>query len=78
MPVPAAHFVNGNPLAGPFPAHLEQAVFGLGWWGKRIIISLAGSDKITITHGIDLAPALAAQDIEDLIAYLLFLEPSHD
>ena len=36
---------------------MRAAVFGLGWWGKRIIISLADSKKITITHGIDLAPA---------------------
>ena len=34
MPVPKAHFVNGNPLRGPFPAHLEQAIFGMGcFWG---------------------------------------------
>jgi len=34
MPVPAAHFVNGNPLRGPFPPHLQQAVFGMGcFWG---------------------------------------------
>ena len=30
------HYVNGNPIAGPFPAHLEQAVFGLGcFWGAE-------------------------------------------
>lgn len=34
MPVPAAHFVNGNPLRGPFPQNLQQAVFGMGcFWG---------------------------------------------
>lgn len=34
MPVPAAHFVTGNPLKGPFPAGLQQAVFGMGcFWG---------------------------------------------
>ena len=34
MPVPARHFVNGNPLRGPFPAPLRQAVFGMGcFWG---------------------------------------------
>ena len=34
MAVPAAHFVNGNPLQGPFPDHLEQAMFGMGcFWG---------------------------------------------
>lgn len=31
-----AHFVNGNPIQGPFPAHLRQAVFGLGcFWGAE-------------------------------------------
>ena len=35
-PVPAAHFVNGNPLVGPFPSHLQQVVFGLGcFWGAE-------------------------------------------
>ena len=34
MPVPAAHYVNGNPLKGPCPAHLRQALFGMGcFWG---------------------------------------------
>jgi len=34
MAVPAAHFVNGNPMEGPFPQHLQQAVFGMGcFWG---------------------------------------------
>ena len=36
MPVPDRHFVNGNPLKGPFPAHLRTAVFGLGcFWGAE-------------------------------------------
>jgi peptide-methionine (S)-S-oxide reductase len=36
MPVPARHHVNGHPLQGPFPAGLEQAVFGLGcFWGAE-------------------------------------------
>ncbi len=36
MPVPATHFVNGAPLEPPFPAGLEQAVFGLGcFWGAE-------------------------------------------
>ena len=30
------HFVNGNPIRGPFDATLEQAVFGLGcFWGAE-------------------------------------------
>ncbi|WP_137887112.1 peptide-methionine (S)-S-oxide reductase MsrA [Pseudomonas sp. 2FE] len=36
MPVPTGHFVNGHPLQGPFPAGLEQAIFGLGcFWGAE-------------------------------------------
>src|SRR3954454_4976368 len=36
MPIPATHFVNGNPIAPPFPAGLEQAVFGMGcFWGAE-------------------------------------------
>ena len=36
MPVPERHHVNGHPLKGPFPAGLEQAVFGLGcFWGAE-------------------------------------------
>jgi len=36
MPVPEAHFVNGHPLKGPFPAGLREAVFGLGcFWGAE-------------------------------------------
>ena len=36
MPVPAAHHVNGARLQPPFPAGLEQALFGLGcFWGAE-------------------------------------------
>lgn len=36
VPVPAAHFVNGNPLQPPFPAHLQQALFAMGcFWGAE-------------------------------------------
>jgi peptide-methionine (S)-S-oxide reductase len=36
MTVPAAHFVNGNALQGPFPAGLQQALFALGcFWGAE-------------------------------------------
>jgi len=36
MPVSSRHYVNGNPIVPPFPAHLEQALFGLGcFWGAE-------------------------------------------
>jgi peptide-methionine (S)-S-oxide reductase len=37
-PIPTAerHFVNGNPLKGPYPEGTERAVFGLGcFWGAE-------------------------------------------
>jgi len=36
MPVPAAHYVNGHPIVPPFPAGLEQVIFGMGcFWGAE-------------------------------------------
>src|SRR5690349_21600521 len=36
MPVADRHTVTGNPLVGPFPANLRQAMFGLGcFWGAE-------------------------------------------
>jgi peptide-methionine (S)-S-oxide reductase len=36
MPVPAQHYVNGNPLVGPWPVGYEVSVFGLGcFWGAE-------------------------------------------
>ena len=36
MPVPDSHYVNGNPLQGPFPENMQEAVFGLGcFWGAE-------------------------------------------
>lgn len=42
--VSAQHFVNGNRIAPPFPAGLEQAVFGLGcfWGAEKRFWSLPG------------------------------------
>ncbi|MGE5130825.1 MAG: peptide-methionine (S)-S-oxide reductase MsrA [Sphingomonadaceae bacterium] len=36
LSVPERHFVNGHPLKPPFPAGMQQAVFGMGcFWGAE-------------------------------------------
>ena len=36
MQVPDRHFVNGQPLVGPFPTRLQQVQFGMGcFWGAE-------------------------------------------
>ncbi|MFI5981558.1 peptide-methionine (S)-S-oxide reductase MsrA [Streptomyces sp. NPDC051555] len=42
--LPSRHTVLGNPLAGPYPAHLEVADFGLGcfWGAERIFWQTPG------------------------------------
>ena len=44
VPVPAAHFVSGSPLTGPFPEDTEVAVFGMGcfWGAERRFWKMAG------------------------------------
>jgi peptide-methionine (S)-S-oxide reductase len=44
MRIPETHFVNGHPLAPPYPAGLELAMFGLGcfWGAEKIFWQLPG------------------------------------
>src|SRR5690606_13783524 len=44
MPTAERHFVNQRPLAGPYPAGLETALFGLGcfWGAERVFWQIDG------------------------------------
>ena len=44
MPVPERHFVNRQPLAGPYPQGMQEAVFGLGcfWGAERVFWQAPG------------------------------------
>jgi peptide-methionine (S)-S-oxide reductase len=44
MPLPEQHFVNHHQLAGPYPAGMEKAVFGLGcfWGAERVFWEAPG------------------------------------
>lgn len=40
---------------------LRTAVIGLGWWGRQIVNCLKDSPRFRVTHGVDVAPAAAAE-----------------
>tara|TARA_R110000823_G_scaffold210224_5_gene340493 strand:+ start:32617 stop:33243 length:627 start_codon:yes stop_codon:yes gene_type:complete len=65
MPVPAAHYVNGNPLQGPFPAHLRQALFGMGcFWGvERKFWQLEGVFTTAVGYAAGLTPNATYQEV---------------
>ncbi|MDE0929665.1 MAG: peptide-methionine (S)-S-oxide reductase MsrA [Halioglobus sp.] len=65
MPVPLAHYVNGNPLRGPFPAHLQQIVFGMGcFWGvERIFWQLEGVFSTAVGYAAGLTPNPTYQEV---------------
>jgi peptide-methionine (S)-S-oxide reductase len=58
MPVPAAHFVNKAPLAPPFPAGHELALFGMGcfWGAERKFWELPGVSSTSVGYAAGLTP----------------------
>ena len=57
MAVPARHFVNGNPLVGPFPG-MEVAMFGLGcfWGAERKFWQLPGVFTTAVGYAAGYTP----------------------
>src|SRR4051812_38799432 len=57
MPVPAAHFVNGNPMVPPFPGK-ELALFGLGcfWGAERKFWELPGVYSTAVGYAAGSTP----------------------
>ena len=58
MPVPERHRVLGHPLRGPFPAGLQQAVFGMGcfWGAERRFWQLPGVWTTAVGYAGGLTP----------------------
>ena len=58
MAVPAAHHVNGARLTPPFPAGLEQAMFGMGcfWGAEKKFWQLPGVYTTAVGYAAGLTP----------------------
>ena len=58
MAVPARHFVNGNPLRGPWPAGLQTVLFGMGcfWGAERRFWQQAGVFSTAVGYAGGLTP----------------------
>ena len=56
--VPPAHFVNGNPLAPPYPEGMEKVVFGLGcfWGAERCFWQLDGVYTTAVGYAGGMTP----------------------
>lgn len=65
MPVPARHFVNGNPLKPPFPAGIETAVFGLGcfWGAERKFWQVEGVYTTAVGYAAGITPNPTYQEV---------------
>jgi peptide-methionine (S)-S-oxide reductase len=65
MAVPIQHFVNGNPLRGPFAEHLQQAVFGMGcFWGvERKFWQLDGVFTTAAGYAAGITPNPTYQEV---------------
>jgi peptide-methionine (S)-S-oxide reductase len=58
MPVPAEHYVSRAPLKPPFPAGMQQAVFGLGcfWGAERLFWQTPGVFSTAVGYAGGLTP----------------------
>ncbi len=63
--VPDTHFVNGNPIKGPFPEHLKTAVFGLGcfWGAERKFWETDGVWSTAVGYAAGITPNPTYQEV---------------
>ena len=65
MPVPEKHYVNGNPLKGPFAPELRQAVFALGcfWGAERVFWQTPGVFTTAVGYAGGVTPNPDYQEV---------------
>jgi peptide-methionine (S)-S-oxide reductase len=65
MPVPERHFVNGNPLKGPWPTGYQIAMFGLGcfWGAERKFWQAEGVYSTAVGYAAGFTPNPTYQEV---------------
>jgi peptide-methionine (S)-S-oxide reductase len=65
MPVPAGHHVHGRPLAAPFPAGHETAVFGMGcfWGAERLFWTIPGVHTTAVGYAGGSTPNATYEEV---------------
>lgn len=65
LAVPSQHFVNGNTIKPPFPAGLQQALFGLGcfWGAERIFWQTPGVYSTAAGYAAGITPNPTYQEV---------------
>jgi peptide-methionine (S)-S-oxide reductase len=65
MRVPAAHYVNGHTLQGPFPENMQFALFGMGcfWGAERKFWQLPGVYSTAVGYAAGFTPNPSYQEV---------------
>lgn len=65
MPLSNKHFVNGNPIKGPFPEQMQMAMFGLGcfWGAERKFWQLPGVYSTAVGYAAGSTPNPTYQEV---------------
>lgn len=65
MRVPAAHYVNGHTLQGPFPENMQFALFGMGcfWGAERKFWQLPGVYSTAVGYAAGFTPNPGYQEV---------------
>ena len=81
--VPATHFVNGNPLEGPWPDSMESVIFGMGcfWGAERLFWETEGVHSTSVGYAGGVTPNPSYREVcsgatNHIEAVLVVYDPS--